>query len=158
MAGGTVIAGELWVPGQKLISIPSGKVFGNEYGINSIFRMIDPNTIEYVGDQDMIVSMTDFYNWMADNASHMLSPLRDPDLSIVALRDKYRICNPEHLVGGSLSQAAPEGHCADLREMWTSIDTLGGGEDLFSDKVYYSEFDSPRSRIRELDTGHRGYR
>lgn len=27
MAGGIVVAGELWVPGQKLISIPSGKRF-----------------------------------------------------------------------------------------------------------------------------------
>lgn len=27
LAGGAVIAGELWVPGQKLISIPSKKVF-----------------------------------------------------------------------------------------------------------------------------------
>lgn len=27
MAGGMVVAGELWVPGQKLISIPSGKIF-----------------------------------------------------------------------------------------------------------------------------------
>jgi len=27
MAGGAVIAGELWIPGQKLISIPSHKIF-----------------------------------------------------------------------------------------------------------------------------------
>jgi len=27
MAGGAVIAGELWIPGQKLISIPSRKIF-----------------------------------------------------------------------------------------------------------------------------------
>jgi hypothetical protein len=28
LAGGAVVAGELWIPGQKLISIPSGKRFG----------------------------------------------------------------------------------------------------------------------------------
>lgn len=27
MAGGVIVAGQLWVPGQKLISIPSGKIF-----------------------------------------------------------------------------------------------------------------------------------
>lgn len=31
MAGGVVIAGELWVPGQKLISIPSGKRFSDNH-------------------------------------------------------------------------------------------------------------------------------
>ena len=27
MAGGVIVAGELWIPGNKLISIPTGKVF-----------------------------------------------------------------------------------------------------------------------------------
>lgn len=47
IAGGVVVAGELWVPGQKLISIPSGKVFSRyiefTQGDESYFVEIDAN-------------------------------------------------------------------------------------------------------------------
>jgi len=157
MAGGVVVAGELWMPGQKLISIPSGKVFGNEYGIDSAFRLIGQNTVEYCGADDKVVSVDELYKWLRKNASYMLKGYSDPDSLMVTMVGDNRMINPEHLVNGSMSQRAGDQHMTDLREMWTNTETLGS-DDFFTDKVYYAQMDDPRDRITELDTGHRGYR
>ena len=159
MAGGVMTAAGLWMPGQKLISIPSGKVFGNEYDINSMFRLIDRHTVEYIGGNDKVASIAQFYDWLRKHAMHMLGPGTDPEKLMVSLEPKYRMLNPEHLDNGTLAQNAPDNHCSEgLRELWTSGPTLGS-EDLITDKVYYSEWDrEPRTRISVLDNGYRGYR
>jgi len=157
MAGGVMTAAGLWMPGQKLISIPSGKVFGNEYGIDSVFRLVDHNTVEYVGAEDKVVSIRQFYDWLRKHAEYMLNDHLGPNDLMVSLQGKHRLLNPEHLNEGTLSQAAGDNHCADLREMWTCTTDMGDA-DLFADKVYYSEFSEPRTRITRLDNGHRGYR
>jgi hypothetical protein len=156
-AGGIVVAGEILLPSNKLISIPSGKVFGNEYGINSTFRMIDRHTVAYVGAEDKVVSIKEFTAWLKKNAAYMLNPHRDEDDMFVTLRDQYRITNPEHLMQGTLSQAAADQHCTELREIWTCTTGMDG-EDLFTDKIYYSKWDDPRQRITITDTGHKGFR
>jgi hypothetical protein len=155
MAGGVLTAAGLWVPGTKMISIPSGKVFGNEYGINSTFRLIDENTVSYVGVEDKVVSIKEFVAWIQKNAAYMMKHHDDSSGLMVTLGDGYRMDNPEHLHLGSLSQTAVD-H-PGLREMWVSTTDLGA-DDLFVDKFYYPEDSTPRRWRNELDNGHRGYR
>ena len=154
MAGGTIIAGELWVPGQKLISIPSGKQF---YG-PSIFELVDDKTVRYIGNQDKVVSVQEFYNWMMKHADHMLKRHGGMDEMFVTLEHGYRIDNPEHLHSGSLCQDAAHTHgLSEQRETWVSASDMAS-DDLVTDKIYHGGMDSPRFRISELDNGHRGYR
>ena len=165
MAGGVIVAGELWMPGQKLISIPSGKVFGNEYGINSMFRLLDEHTVEYIGAEDKVASVTEFYNWMKKNAAHMMKPWVDENDLIVTMRDNFRLTNPEHLHEGSLSQASviyrgSPTSLSGLREMWVNTTSLGDNE-LVSDKFYFQDDTTPRKRherhppVKDI---YRGYR
>lgn len=158
MAGGVIVAGELWIPGQKLISIPSGKVFGNEYGIDSLFRMIDRNTVEYVGEEDKIVSMTEFYDWMRKYARDALR-LHDSEPMMVSLSRGCRIINPEYLIEGTLEQDRTNGFAGnDQREYWSSVGGLGDS-DLVVDKVYQPDYYSaPAERIRKDEDGLKGWR
>jgi hypothetical protein len=159
LAGGVMTAAGLWVPGTKLISIPTGKVFGNEYGINSTFMLLDDLTVKYVGAEDKVVSIKEFIQWMQKNAAHMMKNRADSSDLIVSMRGGYRMNNPEHLNMGTLSQAADPDHLTSegLREMWISTTDMAG-DDLLTDKFYYEDYTKPRERISELDNGHRGYR
>jgi hypothetical protein len=156
MAGGIIVAGELWVPGQKLISIPNGKVF-----TGSMFRLdMETQTLSYIGPPDKTVPVSQFYDWLRKQTTElMLGTDYDTEKPhMVSLKGEYRLDNPEHLTEGTLSQAAADDHCTkDLREMWTCTNTLGS-DDLFVDKIYYQDYTPPRERIRTLDNGHRGYR
>ena len=148
----------LWMPGTKTISIPSGKVFGNEYGINSTFRMLDEHTIEYIGAEDKVVSMTEFYDWLKQYAAKTLRGPRQQSDMVVSLGSGYRMRNPEHLTDGTLEQDAQgEGSIRLLRETWMSIGDMSGS-DLFTDKVYIQDYTAPRERKTLLDNGHRGFR
>jgi len=143
MAAGAVITAEgLWMPGTKLISIPSGTVFGNEYGINSTFKLLDAKTVQYVGAEDKVVSVTDFHEWLKKNAAYMMKEDNPEYIShlMVAMRDDYRLTNPEHLHLGSLSQIAID-HPGQ-REMWISNTHLAA-DDLDTDKFYYPEGTTP---------------
>lgn len=161
MAGGVIVAGELWVPGQKLISIPSGKVFGNEYGLDSMFRLVDMNTVEYIGAEDKVASISEFYSWLKKNAAFMMRSHDPANLEVsrmVSMDSGYRMRNPEHLIGGSFVQDA-QGHfgVAHLRELWTSASSLGE-TDLLTDKVYIVDGAEAQERKRTLDNGYRGLR
>ncbi len=161
MAGGVVIAGKLWIPGQKLISIPKGKTFtgidfANEYGDESLFTLIDRNTVRYVGHEDKVASMPEFMHWIKKNAAHMLRSHSTE--TIVTLGDGYRMENAWHLTEGSLRQDAPRGHgVIQLKETW-SCDGGMDAEELCSDKIFHSEYGTPRERISLSDSGHRGYK
>ena len=144
-AGGVMTSAGLWMPGTKVISIPSGKVFGNEYGINSMFRLLDEHTVEYIGAEDKVVSVPQFFDWMKKNAAHMMRPWSDESDLIVTMRDNFRLTNPEHLHEGSLSQAADDHLITGLREMWMNPTSLGDN-DLVSDKFYFQEDTTPRKR------------
>ncbi len=159
MAGGIIIAGELWIPGQKLISIPSGQVFGNEYGIHSAFRLIDRNTVEYIGADDKVVNITEFYKWLKKHAAHMMREPYETDSLILSLKSGCSLTNPEHLVNGTFTQDAEDSHGTyePLREQWTCLNDMSDG-DLFTDKVYFIDHATPRLRLSELDNGHMGYR
>lgn len=163
-AGGLVIAGKLWLPGDKLISIPSGKVFANEYGIDSTFRMIDQHTVHYVGHEDRVVSISEFIEWMKKNAAHMLREV--PGDMTVHLKNSYRMDNPEHLTNGSLGQDSPREAWMsgnNHRELWSHFGSFSGDGGSFEDEfvidhVYANEFDRPRERITTNDVGIKGWR
>ncbi|MHC4312586.1 MAG: hypothetical protein ACYSW3_09010, partial [Planctomycetota bacterium] len=130
---GMIVAGELWVPGQKLISIPSGKQF---YG-PSLFEMMGQN-IRYVGPENKTVTVTEFYNWLRTQFPKTMigAPYDTVKPHMVSLRSGYRIENPEHLVEGTLQQdrltaSATHGD----REYWSSEFDLNNDE-LVTDKLY----------------------
>ncbi|GAG28574.1 unnamed protein product [marine sediment metagenome] len=58
MAGGVIIAGELWIPGQKLISIPSNVIFTE----HKVFTMAYTITEEVVED-GLYGEIGDRYAW-----------------------------------------------------------------------------------------------
>jgi hypothetical protein len=158
MAGGVIVAGELWIPGQKLISIPSGKQF---YG-PSIFELIGQD-IKYVGPEDKTVSMRQFYNWLKSIGLDK-QPLMDMQTSnegTVSLAHGYRIDKPEYLTDGSLQQDRVEqldGVISFDREHWSAVGGLGD-TDLIVDKIYQPDYYStPRERTREDEDGLKGWR
>lgn len=135
LAGGMVTAAGLWIPGQKLISIP--KVMSNEYGIDSTFRLLDYRTVEYSGRGDKVVSVKEFQKWMRDNAAHMLRRTPD-DVTMVSFDNGFNMVNPEHLTEGVFTQDASDSHCTiePLRELWSCPTTIGSDE-LVTDKIYF---------------------
>lgn len=160
MAGGVIVAGELWIPGQRLISIPSGKVL-----TGSMFRLdMETQTLSYIGPPDKTVTVSQFYDWLitvlkAHTEDIVSSSEYDTEKPhMVSLKGEYRLENPEHLTDGTLSQRAADDHCTkDLREMWACTNSMSGA-DLFTDKIYYQDHTAPRERHTLLDNGHRGYR
>ena len=132
MAGGVVVAGELWIPGQKIISIPSGHVFGGQlFSLNG-------QSIKYIGPENKTVTIGEFYNWLQSMSKHD-AKIMDALLSnetMVSLRHGHRIENPEHLIGGSLEQdRSGLSHLTrNDREYWTSCGL--GDSELYADKVY----------------------
>jgi hypothetical protein len=144
MAGGVMIAGDLWIPGQKLISIPNGKVF---YG-PSIFELVG-NDIRYIGPDDKTVRVSELQNWiikqfpklMTDNPYDTMKP------HMVSLRAGCRFDKPEHLVDGTLSQDRTNGaHGNADREYWSCEADLSGDE-LCVDKVYAPDWYSAPAEI-----------
>lgn len=152
MAGGMIVAGELWIPGQKLISIPSGTVFQHQQ------FMIHEGNIRWVGGENGTATVLEFYDWVKKFAGDMLDDdwNNDPG-NLVSLKGKHRLTNPEHLVEGNLSQHAGDQHMTELREMWTCSSNMGH-QDLITDKFYILPTDNPRPRITLTDDGNRGYR
>lgn len=158
-AGGVVTAAGIWMPGEKLISIPSGKIFGNEYSIDSYFRLMNNRTVVYTGPEDKIVSVSQLKEWLLKHAAHALH--RDSSELTVSLRPGIRLDKPEHLHSGTIAQDAVTldgGHVlhADTREYWSSGPMVDG--DFFTDKIYVQPDEMPRERIREDDQGRLGWR
>jgi len=165
MAGGTIIAGELWVPGQTFISIPSGKQF---YG-PSLFEMVGKD-IKYIGPAHETVTVRQFYNWLLHISDNQAMDGVSSNESIVSLSHGYRIDNPEHLVEGALHQdRIKQSHIVSFdREYWGSDFDLSA-DDLVVDKVYQPDFyiqvtdgtnyvSTPAERISESDLGTKGWR
>jgi len=157
MAGGVIIAGELWIPGAKVISIPSKKAF---YG-PSIFEMLDDETVKYVGPANKTASVRSFHQWLWRNMKpalvegHRGGAAHDK----VLLAKGFRLMNPEHLIDGEFMQDASDDHCtlSPMREMWTCKGDMDHA-DLLIDKIYIQPDTLPRDRISELDNGYVGYR
>jgi len=163
MAGGVMTAAGLWIPGQKMISIPSGKQF---YG-PSIFEIMG-NNIRYIGPEYETVTIKKFYSWLARHASKALAPMQADTPNMVSLASGYRIENPEHLTEGTLAQdrtkSPLEQQCSQStqqREYWSCVNSLGD-DVIVADKVYepdyYSTAYTPRERIREDEDGLKGWR
>jgi hypothetical protein len=155
MAGGVIVAGELWIPGQKLISIASGKVF-----TGSLWEITGQGNIRYIGGETTTTTVSDFYKWLWINAQDALEGHAGGAMntSALSLLEGYRVENPEHLVNGSLCQDAADEHCSPgLREQWNCANDMTGA-DLMVDKVYYTRATPLRARITELDNGYVGVR
>jgi len=165
MAGGMIVAGELWVPGQKLISIPSDKVF---YG-PSVFEMLGKD-IRYTGPVHETATINEFHNWLRERLPNILGQgeatpwlVKEDGKSNehrVSLRAGYRITNPEHLVKGILEQdRLTTSKTHGDREYWSTPNSLSDDE-LITDKVYRPDYYStdPRERIREDENGLKGWR
>ena len=62
-AGGMVVAGELWIPGQKLISIPSGKIYSDKVCFVETFTALPDGTyLKTLASEDRII-LTQVYEW-----------------------------------------------------------------------------------------------
>lgn len=154
MAGGMIVAGELWVPGAKMISIPSKKF----YSAPILFEL-NGQTIKYMGPVHKTVTVSDFYDWIKTQFPRLMesSPYDTEKPHMVSLRAGYRIENPEHLVEGTLAQDRENSvlnQAAD-REYWSCTNTLSD-DDLSTDKIY--AYSTPRERISEDDMGNKGWR
>ncbi len=132
MAGGVMTAAGLWMPGTKMISIPSRKQFIGP----SIFEIMGEK-IKYIGPENKTATIQEFYDWLKMIENNQVMDGAKSSGTIVSLRNDYRLENPEHLVAGTLAQAAGNKHgLLHQREHWSCCDTLGEA-DLFTDKVYH---------------------
>jgi hypothetical protein len=155
MAGGVIVAGELWIPGQKLISIPSGKIYTGQ------MFTLEGQTIKYIGHPDKTVTINQFYEWLQKYSKGLMrATMEDRDTpQMVSLSPGYRMVNPEHLTHGTLAQDVdrPEWmQGGQHREIWQDFNGLGDA-DMVTDHVYSTEW-MPRERITENDMGHKGLR
>lgn len=158
MAGGIMIAGDLWIPGQKLISIPSKKI----YTAPTLFEL-SGQTIRYVGPEYDTATVSELYDWIKKQFPKIMSgdPYDTAKPHMVSLRHGYRVDKPEHLVEGTLDQDRETdewSNGATDREHWSCITSLGE-DDLRVDKIYQpSYYSTPRERIRENEFGEKGWR
>ena len=160
MAGGVIVAGELWIPGQKLISIPSEKRFWGP-PINAFFRL-DGNTIEYIGPPDQFVSIKELHGWLMEKDPLLLmTKVGQPAAEhIVDLSRGYHVDMPEHLTGGTLMQdsqrhEADQGH--EEKEIWSAWGK-STDDDLYCDKQYMSRGEYRYQERMKKAAPHRGYK
>jgi hypothetical protein len=127
-AAGTIVAAELWIPGAKLISIPSGKIFTNHaFSIDARGNI----TVNSLAAQNK-VTVLELHRWLQDLSDSVMC-MGDDSLDItsrspssrvtdnsVLLNDGYYVENPEYLTGGSLQQKD---------ELWCGIQSIGQIED-----------------------------
>ena len=161
MAGGTVITGELWIPGQKIISIPSGKRFKAAMSAHDLFQITGHN-IRYIGPEYETVPIKKLLSWLIQDAPEALIPKAEDTPHMLSLAQGYRIENPEHLVEGILAQdrQVSEGQI-EQREYWSCVGAMEK-DVLVTDKVYqpdyYSATYTPEERTREDEDGLKGWR
>jgi len=157
MAGGVIVAGELWIPGQKLISIPSKQFWGPP--VSSFFRLsLEDQTIEYIGPPDQYVPMTELHNWLMKNNPHLMNHIENH--RVVDLSRGCRFDKPEHLTNGTLSQDSqrPEiDQGYEEKEIWA---TWGESDDdeLYFDKQYMSPGEFRHQERMKEAAPHRGYK
>lgn len=117
MAGGMIVAGELWIPGNKLISIPTGKVFKHGPSItNGKVTLEAPYRPEGY-------TLNEFYNWLMrlnDTGKNPMTPAFQSDMpTAFMLEDNYELATGlDQLRDGSIQ----EGHTG---EWYTSFAAPG---------------------------------
>jgi hypothetical protein len=155
----TAAAEEMWVPGKKLISIPSGKIFtGNK------FKYDQNGNIKWIGAEDGLATVVEFHDWLREQA------MAKPTLAVtfqdrsrqntfskctVSLKEGVRMLNPEHLIQGTIFQdSTREGD----REVWTHWGDFSGEDEFVVDKVYTHEESEPQKRVHKSEHGFEMYR
>lgn len=120
MAGGAVAAAELWVPGKKLISIPSGKVFtGHEIVFSD-----GTDTITVPGRPEgyTIAELYDAVSTMMDRNEMMpfANPMLPDTPNLFSLQHDWKIKDEcyRHLRGGTVYES-------DTGNYWTDYMQIG---------------------------------
>ena len=83
MAGGAVVAGELWIPGQKLISIPSRKIFIPE---GTLAWMEDGQG--FIHQKGKIIAIPEYFDIDIHGALTSQAYLKPPDRNWFSLQDQ----------------------------------------------------------------------
>lgn len=122
MAGGVMTATGLWMPGEKLISIPSGKRW-SEFKIYHSgplrFTIVSEDTAEglYSIDLQEEMSIAQLYREVCYLTPHSCiigeAPMVEEHPNMYKMNDKWLIKNPWLLSDGTLSQNRGS-------EIWTS--------------------------------------
>lgn len=104
MAGGVIVAGDLWIPGQKMISIPSGRVFtGVDLALSE--GVCTVQICEALpGDMVRVVRVVAHYEDGPDPVEYMVRNAMGSDISIrVPMRGQESVdCEVIHARVGDL--------------------------------------------------------